>query len=260
MKHQKSEKIIVKRITNFSKKIKETRYKCPSLYSTNFRTNSNITLNSLSPRSIHNNTERDNFLTIKNNNSINKKIENFMNKTIIIKKKIEEKDIPIFFFLKSTHHTEIKPKKKKISIENIKKRFTGSRLESLNSINNKIKRRIENSIVKKHLSELNINNNNELNDIKINDYDSDRNNEEKQILDILNKKTFLYNKNNFPLKKIHPHFSKRSQIGAFSPFFCTPSIMKDNSLMVRIFKQNLNYQKNSIKRRFSDKLGLLECI
>ena len=36
--------------------------------------------------------------------------------------------------------------------------------------------------------------------------------------------------------------------------------MKDNSLMVRIFKQNLNYQKDSIKSRFSDKLGLLECI
>ena len=36
MKSQKSEKIIVKRINNFNKKIIELRFNSPSLYSKNF--------------------------------------------------------------------------------------------------------------------------------------------------------------------------------------------------------------------------------
>ena len=238
----KSEEIFIKKINNF-KSINHIRNNSniPPLNLTHHKTNSTNTYISLSPTIINfNYTNKQNYRTIKTLN-ISKN-----------KKKIKEKDIQIFFFLKSTHHTEIKPRKqyKYLNIKDIKKRFTDSKIEPLITLENRIKRKIDKSILKHHLTE--IENSRDRN------YNSHKENKNETIDEILNKKQFKYNKNNFPLKKIHPHFSKRSQIGAFSPFFCTPSIMKDNSLMVRIFKQNLNYQKSNIREKFKDKNGLLD--
>ena len=251
-----SEEIFIKKINNF-KKINDRRYNnnnIPPLYTTHHKTNSTNTYISLSPTIINlNYSDKKNHRTIETNKSTNIKKEKIMNKTYTSKnkKKIKEKDIQIFFFLKSTHHTEIKPrnKYKYLNIKDIKKRFTGSKIESLITIENRIKRKIDKSILKHHLTE--IENSNDKN------YYSDREKQET-IENILNKKQFKYNKDNYLLEKIQPHYSKRSQIGSFSPFSCTPNIMKDNSLMVRLFKQNLNYQKSCIRDKFNDKNGLLD--
>ncbi len=253
----KSEEIFIKKINNF-KSINHIRNNSniPPLNLTHHKTNSTNTYISLSPTIINfNYTNKQNYRTIETNNSTNIKKEKIMSKTLNIsknKKKIKEKDIQIFFFLKSTHHTEIKPRKqyKYLNIKDIKKRFTDSKIEPLITLENRIKRKIDKSILKHHLTE--IENSRDRN------YNSHKENKNETIDEILNKKQFKYNKDNYQLEKIQPHFSKRSQIGSFSPFSCTPNIMKDNSLMVRIFKQNLNYQKSNIREKFKDKNGLLD--
>ena len=262
MKSQKSEKIIVKRINNFNKKIIELRFNSPSLYSTAQKTNDNNTFFSLSPRYNNNYiTIRDKFDSLENNPIKNKKLDLYMNKKSKSKKKKKEKekDVEIFFFLKSTNHTNIKTKKKKLKLDNIKTRFTDSKLEPLNTINRRIKRKIDHSILKHHLSEINT-----LSPIRnernTKGYNSDRNEKEETIEDILNNRNLIYDRDNYNLLKIHPHYSKRTQIGSFVHHFCVPSIIKDDSLMVRLYKQNFNYQKSSIKDRFKDKVGLIEYI
>ena len=82
MKTQKSEKIFVKRINNFNKKIIELKFNSPSLYSTAQKTNDNNTFLSLSPKNYNYNynTIRDKFDSIENNSIINKKLDLFMNK------------------------------------------------------------------------------------------------------------------------------------------------------------------------------------
>ena len=259
MKHlpHKSEEIFIKKINNF-KKIKDIKNNSniQPLYLTHHKTNSTNTYISLPSTIINcNYTNKKNYRTIETNKSTNIKKEKIMNKTLNIskhKKKIKEKDIQIFFFLKSTHHTEIKPrnKYKDLNIKDIKKRFTDSKIESFITLENRIKKKIDKSILKHHLSEIENSRNK--------NYNSDRENKKETIEDILNKKQFKYNKDNYQLQKIQPHFSKRSQIGSFSPFSCTPNIMKDNSLMVRLFKQNLNYQKSNIRDKFNDKNSLVD--
>ena len=261
MKSQKSEKIFVKRINNFNKKIIDLRFNSPSLYSTSQKTISNNTFFSLSPRynNIYN-TTRDKLDSLDNNSIMNKKLDLFMNKkSNNKKKKKKEKEVQIFYFLKSTNHTDIKSKKKKLKINNIKKRFTDSKLESLNTINRRIKRKIDQSILKHHLSEINtlspINR-----EMKTKGYYSDRSEKEETLEDILNNRNLIYDRDNYNLLKIPPHYSKRTQIGAFDHHLCLPSIIKDDSLMVRLYKQNFNYQKDVIKDRFKDKVGVIEYI
>ena len=241
----KSEEIIVKKIKNFSRKVKETRN--ISLLSTN---NKSInTIESLSTRRKYNLTSSNN--KVIDNKIINSKIDKFMNKTLNIIKKKEEKEIPIFFFLKSTNHTEIKPRKKIYTIENIKTRFKESKLEPLNLIKKRIEKEMDKSILKHHLTEIELE--------KKNCY-SDRNNNDETIEEILNKDKFKYNKQNFHLVKIPPHLSKRTPISSFSNFGTYPSIMKDNGLMVRMFKKNFNYMKNNIKDKFKGNEKLIEYI
>jgi hypothetical protein len=265
MKTQKSEKIFVKRINNFNKKIIELKFNSPSLYSTAQKTNDNNTFLSLSPKNynyIYYNTIRDKFDSIENNSIINKKLDLFMNKKSKInkkKKKEKEKDVQIFYFLKSTNHTNIKKKKNKLKIDNIKTRFTDSKLEPLNTIYRRIKKKIDQSLLKHHLSEFNTLSPKRDN-INIKGYNSDRNEKEETIEDILNNRNLLYDKDNYNLIKIHPHYSKRTQIGSFTHHLSLPSILKDDSLMVRLYKQNFNYQKSSIKDRYKDKVGIMEYI
>ena len=92
MKSQKSEKIFVKRINNFNKKIIELRFNSPSLYSTAQKTNDNNTFFSLSPRYNNNyNTTRDKLDSLDNNSLINKKLDLFMNKKSNNKKRRKKK-------------------------------------------------------------------------------------------------------------------------------------------------------------------------
>ena len=205
----KSEEIIVKKIKNFSRKVKETRN--ISLLSTN---NKSInTIESLSTRRKYNLTSSNKKAI--DNKIINSKIDKFMNKT-----------------LKKT-------------------RFKESKLEPLNLIKKRIEKEINKSILKHHLTEIELE--------KKNCY-SDRNNNDETIEEILNKDKFKYNKQNFHLVKIPPHLSKRTQISSFSNFGTYPSIMKDNGLMVRMFKKNFNYMKNNIKDKFKGNEKLIEYI
>ena len=87
----KSEEIIVKKIKNFSRKVKETRN--ISLLSTN---NKSInTIESLSTRRKYNLTSSNKKAI--DNKIINSKIDKFMNKTLNITKKKKKKKFQYFF-------------------------------------------------------------------------------------------------------------------------------------------------------------------
>jgi hypothetical protein len=190
----------------------------------------------------------DRLKSLNSYDSINRNIDNFMSKKV--KKKIVNDDkndndiLKLFSYLPSTNHTLYKNRNKPILLTEIKERFTGTKIESFTSLHNRVKRNIEKSILNRYLT-----NSNENKNPSVKNYYSMEND---NIENTLNKKYRRYNKDNFQEIHLHPHQSKRSEIGSILPPVCFPVIIKDTGLMARLYKQNFNYQKNILRNQLKE--------
>ncbi len=140
----------------------------------------------------------------------------------------------------------------KIPIKGLRETFTPLKLETFTTLNNKIRRNIGKSILNKYINDeksITISNK------KFNSMDDNILNKSKEetINQILNKDKFKYKKENFKEENISSHVSKRNDIGPIVPYICFPEIMKDTSLMARLYKQNFNYQKNKLRDSYKIK-------
>jgi hypothetical protein len=178
------------------------------------------------------------------------KIDYFMKKEKKFEKpKIKKSNYNILF--PQTYNSQYKIEKN--PIKGFRESFSPLKIETFTTLNNKIRRNIGKSILNKYMNDeksisISKKNFNSMDDNLL------YNPKEETIDQILNKDKFRYDRDNFKEENLLSHFSKRNDIGTIVPNICFPEIMKDTSLMARLYKQNFNYQKNKLKDSYKKKL------
>jgi len=170
------------------------------------------------------------------------KIDYFRKEKKFTKPKIKKSNYNILF--PPTNYSQYKIEK--IPIKGLRETFSPLKIETFATLNNKIRRNIGKSILNKYINDENKN----FNSMDDNLFYKSK---EETINQILNKDKFRYNKENFKEENLSSHVSKRNDIGPIVPNICFPEIMKDTSLMARLYKQNFNYQKNKLKDSYKNK-------
>ena len=170
------------------------------------------------------------------------KIDYFRKEKKFTKPKIKKSNFNILF--PPTNYSQYKIEK--IPIKGLRETFSPLKIETFATLNNKIRRNIGKSILNKYINDENKN----FNSMDDNLFYKSK---EETINQILNKDKFRYNKENFKEENLSSHVSKRNDIGPIVPNICFPEIMKDTSLMARLYKQNFNYQKNKLKDSYKNK-------
>ncbi len=174
--------------------------------------------------------------------NIEKEKIDYFRKEKFTKPKIKKSNFNILF--PPTNYSQYKIEK--IPIKGLRETFSPLKIETFATLNNKIRRNIGKSILNKYINDENKN----FNSMDDNLFYKSK---EETINQILNKDKFRYNKENFKEENLSSHVSKRNDIGPIVPNICFPEIMKDTSLMARLYKQNFNYQKNKLKDSYKNK-------
>jgi hypothetical protein len=157
-----------------------------------------------------------------------------------------DKSLEIFTFLPSTNHSNYNTKKNKndlgLKIQDMKKRFKETKLEPLNLLEKKIKKKIKLAVLKKKIK-------NESN-----------NNLEIKNRNVINLKYIKKNKKNIKEKeneikenKFPQLIQEQTKLSSISPRISFPYILNDPEILHEIFIKNFNYQKNILKERFKIK-------